>query len=99
MADITFNEALGFVPYIYLAAISLVAVIFTCYDKYASKKLPGRRTPESTLLFISILGGSAAMLATMLAIRHKTRHKKFMIGIPVIIVLQFAAVIAIWLLT
>lgn len=97
MPDITFDEALGFIPYIYFAAISLVAVIFTCYDKYASKKLPDRRTPESTLLFISILGGSVVMLATMLAIRHKTKHKKFMIGIPVIIILQLAAAAAIWL--
>jgi uncharacterized membrane protein YsdA (DUF1294 family) len=99
MPDITLNEALGFLPYIYFAAISLIAGFFTCYDQYASKKLPGRRTPESTLLIISILGGSAAMLATMLAIRHKTKHKKFMIGIPVIIILQLAAGAAIWFFT
>ncbi len=93
---ITFEESLGYIPLIYLAAISVIAIFITCYDKIASKKLPGRRTPEATLLFISILGGSVAMLITMQLIRHKTRHKKFMIGIPIIIILQLAAAAAIW---
>ncbi len=52
------------------------------------------RVPEKTLLIISALGGSVAMLLTMLKIRHKTKHMKFMIGIPVIIAMQIAAVIA-----
>ena len=37
-----------------------------------------------------------AMLLTMLLIRHKTRHVKFMVGIPVIIILQLAIVFVIW---
>ena len=93
---ITFEEALKFIPYIYLAAISLIAVGYTIYDKIAAKKLPGHRTPEATLLFISALGGSVAMLVTMKIIRHKTKHKKFMIGIPAIIVLQLAAAGVLW---
>ena len=36
------------------------------------------------------------MLLTMLLIRHKTRHVKFMVGIPVIIILQLAIVFVIW---
>jgi uncharacterized membrane protein YsdA (DUF1294 family) len=96
MTDITFNEAMRFLPYCYLAAVSLVAVIFTLYDKFASKKLPEHRIPEATLLFIALLGGSVAMLLTMQLIRHKTLHKKFTIGIPVIIVLQIAAAAAVW---
>ena len=86
------KEALVWLPYIYVAAISLIAIIFTCYDKIAAKKLPGHRTPEATLLFISALGGSVAMFITMQLIRHKTQHKKFMIGIPVIFVLQVIAI-------
>ena len=79
---------------IYLAAISLISVIVTAHDKRAAKK--GRhRTPERDLLFLSILGGSVAMYITMQMIRHKTKHAKFMIGIPVIMVLQLFAVIAI----
>ena len=77
---------------IYLAAISVVAFIVTVYDKIAAKKLPKHRTRERTLLLLSALGGSVAMLLTMLAIRHKTQHVKFMLGIPVIILLQVAGV-------
>lgn len=53
-----------------------------------------RRVPEKTLLIISALGGSIAMLITMRAIRHKTQHMKFMIGIPAIIVAQCVLVVA-----
>ena len=75
---------------IYLCAISLISIIVCCYDKIAAKHNPKHRTRESTLLLLSALGGSVAMLVTMLLIRHKTKHKKFMIGIPAIIILQIA---------
>jgi len=71
----------------YLIIINLIAIIVTIYDKHQSKKHLWR-VPENTLLFISIIGGSPAMLITMKLIRHKTQHKKFMIGIPVIIIFQ-----------
>ena len=75
---------------IYLGAISLISIIVCCYDKIAAKHNPKHRTREATLLWLSALGGSVAMLITMHIIRHKTKHKKFMIGIPVIIALQIA---------
>lgn len=77
----------------YISIISLVAVIITLRDKHAAKKHKWR-IKESALLFVSALGGSIAMLLAMLAIRHKTRHAKFMVGIPVIIILQLAASVA-----
>jgi len=73
--------------YIYLAAVSLFAVILTVRDKNAAIKQK-RRIKERTLLIVSVLGGSVAMLITMLITHHKTKHLKFMVGIPVIIVLQ-----------
>ena len=76
----------------YLAVISLVSVIVCCYDKIAAKKFTKHRTRESTLLLLSALGGSVAMLLTMYAIRHKTKHAKFMVGIPLIIIAQIAIV-------
>lgn len=78
---------------IYLAVISLVSVVITIHDKLSAKRSK-RRVPERTLIIFSLIGGSVAMYMTMQLIRHKTRHAKFMIGIPVIIVLQLAAVIA-----
>ncbi len=75
----------------YFAAISLISVIVTVYDKKAAK-IGKRRIRESTLLLLSLLGGSLAMYITMKKIRHKTKHKKFMIGIPVIMIIQIALI-------
>lgn len=79
----------------YLAAISLISIVVCIYDKIAAKHNPKHRTREATLLLLSALGGSVAMLLTMFLIRHKTKHMKFMVGIPIIIILQVAAAIAI----
>lgn len=76
---------------IYLAAVSLIAVIMTVSDKSRAKKNK-RRIAEKTLFGTAVLGGSAAMYLTMLAIRHKTKHKRFMIGLPLIMIVQAAAI-------
>ena len=80
---------------IYLALISLISIITTAWDKHCAKR-DMWRVPEKTLIIMSILGGSVAMYVTMKTIRHKTKHPKFMVGIPVIIFLQVAAVAAVW---
>ena len=81
----------------YIAIISLVSVIVCIYDKKISKKNRVElRTPEKTLLVLSALGGSIAMFVTMLIIRHKTKHVKFMVGIPAIMIVQAAAVFALF---
>jgi uncharacterized membrane protein YsdA (DUF1294 family) len=73
----------------YIAIISLISVIVCIYDKKISRKNRVElRTPEKTLLLLSALGGSVAMFVTMLIIRHKTKHVKFMLGIPLIIIVQ-----------
>lgn len=80
---------------IYLIAISIIAIITTIYDKLCAI---GRRwrVKENTLMLISALGGSLAMYITMLIIRHKTRHIKFMLGIPLIIIIQLIIFYFIW---
>lgn len=77
---------------VYLVVVSLLAIKLTVSDKRAARK-GSWRIKEKTLLFVACLGGSIAMLVTMLSIRHKTKHAKFMVGIPVIIALQTAAVL------
>jgi len=81
--------------FIYLLIISIIAIIITIYDKLCAI---GKRwrVKENTLLFISALGGSVAMYVTMLIIRHKTRHIKFMLGIPIIIIIQLLIVFLVW---
>lgn len=77
---------------IYFIAISIISVIVCVADKTRAKK--GKwRIKESTLFLLSALGGSAAMYVTMRLIRHKTLHKRFMIGIPLIIIAQTALII------
>ena len=81
----------------YIAIISIVSVIVCIYDKKISKKNRVElRTPEKSLLILSALGGSVAMFITMLIIRHKTKHVKFMVGIPVIMLVQAAIVWALF---
>lgn len=80
----------------YAAGISVITIIVTVYDKIAAKKRPKHRIRENTLLLLGLLGGSPAEYLTMLVIRHKTRHKKFMIGLPVIIAVQTAAVVLLY---
>ncbi|MBQ3161939.1 MAG: DUF1294 domain-containing protein [Oscillospiraceae bacterium] len=77
---------------VYAAVISIASVIMTIKDKSCAKR--GKwRVPEKTLFILSALGGSAAMYITMKTIRHKTQHKRFMIGIPAIMVVQALLII------
>lgn len=75
----------------YLGIVSLISIIVCIYDKKISKRGNVRlRVPEKSLFLWSLLGGSVAMYITMRLIRHKTKHKSFMLGIPAIIILQAA---------
>lgn len=79
---------------LWLIVISAISVIVCVYDKIISKKdRVELRIPEKVLLILSALGGSLAMYITMQIIHHKTKHKKFMIGIPVIMVVQIILII------
>ena len=85
--------------YIYLVVINIIAVIVTVHDKSAAQR-GAWRVKERTLMLISALGGAPAMYLTMLTIHHKTRKPLFMIGIPVIFILElilFFAVKHLWL--
>lgn len=71
---------------VYIAIVSIISVFVCIYDKSISKKNRVElRIPERTLMLLSAIGGSVAMYITMLLIRHKTKHLKFMLGIPLII--------------
>ena len=81
----------------YIAIISIVSIVVCVYDKKISKKNKVQlRVPEKNLLILSALGGSVAMFITMLLVRHKTKHVKFMLGIPVIMILQALAIFGVY---
>lgn len=75
---------------VYLLLINAVGFVFMLIDKRRARKNLWRIS-ESTLLTVALLGGSIGSFAGMRLFHHKTRKPKFSIGIPVIIVLQFAA--------
>ena len=79
---------------LYLLMLGIVAIAITVGDKTAAKK--GKwRVPEATLMMIGLFGGALPMFVTMRIIRHKTKHMKFMIGLPLEIALHAAIICAI----
>ena len=76
---------------IYVALINLAG--FTGMGRDKRRAIARRpRTPERRLFTYAILGGSVGCILGMLTFRHKTRHLKFTLGMPVILAVQAAAV-------
>ena len=72
-----------------LLIINAIGFFLMLSDKRRARKNLWR-IPERTLLTVAALGGSLGCLAGMYAFRHNTRHPKFTIGIPAILLLQTA---------
>ena len=90
---------MDFLQYLILISgvISIIAVVLTIYDKWAAKH-GKRRIPEKILMLVAFFGGAIAMYLAMILIRHKTKHNKFMIGLPIMIVLHIIIIIKVVLL-
>lgn len=74
--------------------INIAASAASIADK--KKAIRGqRRISEKTLMLLGLFGGALGEYITMLKIRHKTRHKKFMIGLPLEIFLHIVLIILI----
>ena len=71
----------------WLVLINAAGLASMAMDKYKARHHRWR-IPEKTLFLIAILGGSAGSLAGMFLFRHKTRHRSFLIGMPVILIVQ-----------
>ncbi|WNX84487.1 DUF1294 domain-containing protein [Agathobaculum sp. NTUH-O15-33] len=71
----------------YFLAVSLIGAVVCVYDKLAAGRGWGR-VPERTLFFWALVGGGPGVYPTMLLIRHKTLHKRFMLGIPAVMLVQ-----------
>ncbi len=79
----------------YLFLINALGLALMLQDKNLAKR-HRRRIPEATLMTVAALGGSVGSLLGMYLARHKTRHPKFYLGIPFLLLLQIAA--AVWLI-
>ena len=73
----------------YLLAVNIATFLLYGIDKYKAKKNQWRIS-EATLLLMAAMGGSIGAWAGMRLWHHKTKHKKFKYGIPVIIIMQIA---------
>ena len=76
----------------YLLIVNAAAFLLMLIDKIKAKKNLWR-IKESTLMLSAAIGGSIGALAGMYTFRHKTLHRKFTIGIPLILAAQIAAVV------
>ena len=77
---------------IYLIIINALGFVLMLTDKYKAKNNLWR-IPERTFFAVAVLGGSAGCLFGMYAVRHKTKHLSFTVGIPVILALQIVLAI------
>ena len=77
---------------LYLLIINAAGFLLMLVDKYKAKRKLWR-IPEATLMGVAMLGGSVGSLIGMYTVRHKTRHPKFYIGIPVILAVQVGLVL------
>lgn len=73
----------------YLVLVNAAAFLLMLVDKQKARK-GAWRTPEATLLTVAALGGSIGAIAGMYIFRHKTRHLKFSLGLPLILITQLA---------
>ena len=76
----------------YLVAINLITFIVYGIDKFKAKHSLCR-IPEATLLGLALIGGSIGAWLGMKAWHHKTMHKKFIYGVPLILLAQIALVV------
>ena len=77
---------------IYLILVNAAAFLLMHEDKRKARKGTWR-IPESTLMGLAIAGGSIGANAGMYLFRHKTKHLKFRLGLPAILILQIALAI------
>ncbi len=77
---------------VWLAVFSIPAFVLMGIDKSRAIRRR-RRIPERAFFVLALLGGAAGVIGGMLAFRHKTLHRSFRIGVPLLGLLQLAAAV------
>ena len=77
----------------YLITITAIAFILMLADKHRARKNLWR-IPEKVLLGAALLGGSLGATAGMYAVRHKTKHAIFAIGLPLMLIVHILIILA-----
>lgn len=76
----------------YLVIINVVTFMAYAMDKRKARKRKWR-IPEKTLLFLAVIGGSVGALLGIHILHHKTKHLKFTVGVPVVLMIQIGAIL------
>lgn len=79
----------------YIIAINIITFIVYGIDKLKAKK-GWWRISEVTLLMLAAIGGSIGAWGGMMLFRHKTKHWKFKLGVPMIFLLQFTLLVYVY---
>ena len=80
---------------IYLLLVNFLGILLTISDKKRAKQ-GAWRIRERTFFLVSAVGGSIGTYAAMRLFHHKTKHRRFMIGLPLLILAQIILVLAAW---
>lgn len=80
---------------LYLLIVNAVAFILMLVDKIKAKKNLWR-IPEATLFLVAAIGGSIGSMLGMYTFRHKTKHIKFIVGMPLILAVQIIITILVY---
>ena len=80
---------------VYLLIVNAIGFVLMLVDKIKAKKNLWR-IPEATLFFVAVIGGSIGSILGMYTFRHKTKHIKFIVGMPLILAVQVVACVLIW---
>ena len=75
---------------IFFLAINVIAFLVMLWDKSRSRKDGAERISEGVLFFLAAALGSVGVYAGMFALRHKTRKWPFILGIPLLMIQNFA---------
>lgn len=81
---------------LYLLLINLLGLLAMFLDKRKARKR-AFRIPESTLFIIAAMGGSLGSLMGMYLFHHKTRHLKFTLGMPLMLIFQLLLLLLLYL--
>lgn len=80
-------EEMKGILFAYMLIANVTAFFLCIHDKRAARRRKWR-VPERTLFLLALLGGGVGLYFAMLLVHHKTQHMKFMIGVPLIILLN-----------
>lgn len=78
--------------FFYLMIVNTVCYFMFFWDKRLAKR-GRRRISEKSLFMSAILGGALGGLLAMYMFRHKTLHRKFKLGMPLILVIQMSVLV------